>query len=265
MIEFRAKLWSALGAVALASSGALMGCGPGEKGEVPASSVAGGGEAGESGAEHGGGAADQAFAGLPMPAQQALAVALMRAHLLVAKTLVQEGDVQSAAPHFAHPIYEVFETHRQLFTSVRATPPQAPFDALNAAAAAGRDVAQIAPLYPPADDAIRALQPKENYDQFAVIRALLVQMRAEYGEGVRDGAVVNAIEYQDAFGMAHLISELLKDAAMPGQDLTEVQREATALAAMLPSAKPPAAPAAPGAVLAQSSRLELALAGLIKN
>lgn len=263
MIEFRAKLWSALGAAALASTGALMGCGPGEKGEAPASVAASGGEAGESGSEHGGGA-DPAFAGLPMPEQQALAIALMRAHLLVAKTLVQEGDVQGAAPHFAHPIYEVFETHRQLFANVRATPPQAPFDALNAAAAAGRDAAQIAPLYPPADDAIRALQPKEAYDQLAVIRALLMQMRAEYGEGVRDGAVVNAIEYQDAFGMAHLINEMLKDYASPGQDLTEARKEAAALAALLPSAKPPAAPAAPGAVLAQSSRLELALSGLAK-
>ncbi len=264
MITFRARLWSAAGAAALLSAGALVGCGPSEKGEAPvaAAAVTGGGESGESGSEHGGGAGDAAFAGLGPLEQQALAVALMRAHLSVAQALVKEGEVQAAAPHFAHPIYEVFEAHREVFAAVRATPPQAPFDALNAAAAAGRDAPQIAPLYKPAEDAVRALQPSGAYDHSAVIRALLVHMRVEYAEGVQGGVVSNAIEYQDAFGMAQLVVQLVGELAVPASSKAEAQTEAAALAALFVSAKPPAAPAAPGAVLAQSSRLELALSGL---
>lgn len=266
MITFRAKLWSAAGAAALLTAGALVGCGPQEKpADAPVAAAAAGGEggeAGEGGAEHGAGSADSAFAGLGKPEQQALGVALMRAHLMAGQSLVKEGDVQGAAPHFAHPIYEVFEAHRAVFASVRATPPQAPFDALNAAAAAGRDGAQIAPLYQPAEDALRALQPIEAYDQLAVIRAIMVQMRAEYAEGVQGDAVVNAIEYQDAFGMAQLIAQLVGELPAAPLSKAEAQKEAAALVGLFPSAKPPQAPALPGAVLAQSSRLELALSGL---
>lgn len=262
MMEFRAKLWSAIGAAALLSTSALVGCGPGEQGEAAVSPAPGGGEAGESGAEHGAGPTGTATAGLGKLEQQAFAVALMRAHLLAAQALVREGEVQAAAPHFAHPIYEVFDAHREVFAAVRATPPQAPFDALNAAAAAGRDVGQIAPLYKPAEDAVRSLQPTGPYDQIAVIRALLKTMHAEYGEGVQGGAVVNAIEYQDAYGMAYMAGMLLETLEGPASAKEEAQREAAALAALFASAKPPAAPAAAGALLAQSSRLELALSGL---
>lgn len=264
MITFRAKLWSAAGAAALLSAGGLVGCGPqAKKAEAPvAAAASGGGEAGESGAEHGAGAANPAFAGLGKIEQQALCVALMRAHLLVGQALVKEGDIQGAAPHFAHPIYEVFETHREVFASVRATPPQAPFDALNAAAAAGRDAAQITPLYQPAEDALRELQPKVDYDHIAVIRALLVQMRAEYGEGVQGNAVVNPIEYQDAYGMAQLLIQLVGELRVAQASKAEAEKEAAALAALFTSAKPPPVPAGPGALLAQSSRLELALSGL---
>jgi len=270
MIEFRPKLWTSLTVAAMAAA-----CGQGEAGEAGAGQVSsqaaqhgeageaargetGGESGGEAGGEQGEGAA--AMASLGPAERQALAVAQMRGHFHVARALADAGETAASSPHFGHPLYEVFEGNRDAFGPAQLD--AAPFEALNREAAAGADAAKLQPLYASAEKAIDALAPAGPVDQAAVLKSLLALIAVEYGEAVSGGAVVNAVEYQDSYGFARVALDLAK--ALPGaaSAKAEVQRETEALAALLPSPLPPAAPAATGAVLAQISRIELALASL---
>lgn len=261
MLEFRPKLWTALGAAVL-----LAGCNPG--GEVGEASHAGAqhGEAGEAaagetGGEGGGeqGEGGAAAAGLAPAEQQAFAVAQMRGHFAVAKLLAAAGAAQAASPHFGHPLYEVFEANQSLFAGKALDP--APFEALNAAAAAGDGAAALTPRYAAAEAAIATLAPAA-YDRAAVAKALMALINAEYGEAVAAGKVVNAVEYQDAYSFALTLQELLGGLDGKAAAKAEALAEAEKLVALLPGPLPPETPPAPGAVLAQTSRIELALAGL---
>lgn len=269
MIEFRPKLWTSLTAAAL-----LAACGQGgEAGESAAQAQHGeagesaaGETGGESGGEQGGeaggeqGESGAAAAGLGPAEQQAFAVAQMRGHFRVAKALAEAGQAEASSPHFGHPLYEVYEANRAVFGSAQLNP--APFEKLNQQAAAKASTATLQPLFVEAEGAIAALAPQGEINQAAVLKALLKLASLEYREGVAQGAVVDPVEYQDAYGFSLVALDLAK--ALPGSApaKAEVVKEAEALVALFPSAAPPAAPAAPGAVLAQVSRIELALAGL---
>lgn len=268
MIEFRPKLWTSLSAAAM-----LAACGSGP--DAPTSTTAPpqasahavhdqAGEAaiGETGGEAAGeqGEGGAAAAGLGPVEQQALAVAQMRGHLKVAQALAATGQSVSSSPHFGHPLYEVYAQHRELFGA--AALDAAPFEALNQKAAAGAAKGELEPLYAKAEAAIAALAPRGPVDQAAVLKALLEIAGHEYGVGVEGGKVVNPVEYQDAYGFTLVAAELAQELPGDAAARMEIAKEAAALAALFPGPLPPANPAAPGALLAQISRIELAAAGL---
>jgi hypothetical protein len=184
----------------------------------------------------------------------------MRGHFHVARALAEAGDAKAASPHFGHPLYEVFQGQNAAFAGAVLDPK--PFETLNQAAAAGQAAAALAAHYAAAEAAITALEPQGPLDRAAVVKALLALAHAEYAEGVQNGAVVNAVEYQDAFGFAQTAAELIGRLEGAADARAEAQAEAKRLAEMVPGPLPPKNPAPAAAVLAQISRIELALAGL---
>lgn len=194
--------------------------------------------------------------------QQALAVALMRAQFEAGRKLVELGARESAAAHFSRPMGELFTTYSDLFTEVRATPPEVPFVALTEAANAERDPGQLQPLYQPAQQAIADLEPRGPHDRAAVLSGVLKELRLTYGQAVTAGRVSDRVALEDAYGLAlvarQMVDTMEVDAAIAADLRTELDRLAALVAGPLPSD----APALPSAVSAQISRLEVTLAGI---
>jgi hypothetical protein len=263
MRQFRARLWAGVGVAALAAA-----CQPPAKTESaapPASAPAMAstmpmGESGEGGGD--------LVASMAPADAAAFRVALMRGHLAVAMKLVDESNGREAAAHFLHPVYEIYTPSKAEYDAKGLSLDVKKFEAASAAAAAGKPAREIRPMWEDLERQVEKLGPKNGqYSKPTVISALMKQLAAEYARGVQGGVVINAPEYQDSYGFTVVTRDLIKAAIKDGlakdpSRSAELQREAEALVNMFPSASAPTKPAAPGEVLAQISRVELAFPGM---
>ena len=107
-------------------------------------------------------------------------------------------------------------------------------------------------------NALDAGLAKAGGDRKAVIRGLLEISSGLYKGVVVDGGV-DPIEYQHALGAALSARAALLDAAKSDPSLAAAKPEMDRFVALWPTPSAPEKPAAHGALLAQASRIELAL------
>lgn len=268
------KLFAGLSAFAAAGALTMSGCGDGgsEGGE-------GGGE-GEGAASSrsaspgssaiGGEGDEGAKAQLADRAEFIAQLMILRGHLKAGVMLYEAGDAGAAQKHMKHPHDELYASLAPMFATYRAESVDKELSDLAAAVEGGapaNDVeAKFAKLSAAASRAIEASAPTLKDRLLAASRALR-QAGAEFDEGVKDGAVVDAKEYQDAYGFTATVVEML--AGVDGAD--QAEKEAVAIAreqASLAFAVAPT-PIAPQQVAARSAtifgaaaRIELAALGL---
>ncbi|MCG8440782.1 MAG: hypothetical protein MI723_03145 [Caulobacterales bacterium] len=254
------KRWSRLGlATALMGSTMLAGCATDVEDPDAALAAAAGhahgghGEAGEGEGERGEGEGGAAVGALPLPQR----LAFMSGHVAAGLSLYRAGDPEAAAPHLLHPVSETHEAERQGLDALGFD--AGLFETVSAALEDGRPAEEIAPQLEAAEANLAMLAEKAGGDPADIIRYLMETIVEEYAIAITDGEVSDPGEYQDAYGFAVVARERAAD--LPEEARPAVLSALDALIALWPDAAPipPDDPAPVGQVIAQTSRVDLAL------
>lgn len=254
------KRWTRLGlGAALAGTMALSACG-GEGGEAGESGEAGteiAGEAGEGeGGEGEGGEAGHSMETLPVEKR----VAFMSGHVAAGLALYRAGAPEQAAPHLLHP---VSETHAAERAGIDALGFDAEvFEAVSAALEDGKSAKEVDAMLAAAEANMSLLRANAGGEPKEIIAYLMDTVAEEYAIGVTDGEITDPGEFQDAYGFAVVALETaLQIETEAGR---EVATELANLVALWGGAAPlaDATPAPVSEVVAQASKVQLALSGL---
>jgi len=265
------KLWTSLGAAALSGTIAAQAAAIGESNETNAAKSKAqiyladasgeGGEAGESGGEAGnaGGRADYLKD-----------LGLVEGHMLAGVALYKAGEVEAAKPHMKHPADELFEDLKARFAEMKVEGFASQLEAVAAAVESGAAVADVdARMTTLLEEIAESRGAAMEAAEAAQAVVLVIKTAAdEFGEGVKDGMVVEAHEYQDAWGFVQaakrLIDALSDDEKGEHKDeLETIVSELVALDKYFPdiTGKMPVT-AAGSDFAAAASRIELAASGI---
>ncbi len=272
MIAWTLKLWRTAGAAAavgLTACGGEGGENQGEAGEAgeravhgeageAANSVAGGeqGEAaiGESGGEHGEAGVSSAYAGISGDQRTALRLQHLKGFLLVAARVNQSGASDEARVLVQQGLLEVYD------------PATDQFGALDPASVRAAGAALTGSNLQAAERALDAARPSQT--DYAALAVSMVDISTGLYKGVVQDDFIDPVEYQHSLGAALAARDALiagrqglraRNARAYDDGLAELDR----FAALWPAAAAPARPAAYRDVLAQSSRVRLALSPLL--
>lgn len=263
----RLKLLTGLSTAALAGA-ALAACG--EEGDAESvraehRAVTGEGE-GEGGEGEGKAAANAAtdkvayLAGLMMVA----------GHLETGAELYAAGQAIPAAAHMAHPLAELYTGLEPAFRTYGAKGFEDELKALTASVETGDPAAKVQENLTAAKTAVHAAIVAAGPSAKETMLAAAEVLRAageEFDVGVKGGSVVNAAEYQDAYGFIKTAADALAKAKATDADAAEAlalarEQSKKALTAA-PSPVPPAKVDATSAVIyGAAARIEIAALGL---
>ncbi len=219
----------------------------GHGGHTPAPAASEGGEGGE------GGEGAQQIASSDTAYLAVLGQ--MRGHLIVAKELMQQGNVAQAEKHIGHPVEELYGSVEPELERRRVKPFKESLTALLELIQAAPGSPETRKAYQSAIAAIDAamLGVPENVRRdpnttAAVVREIVKVAASEYDASIADGAIVETIEYQDSRGFVLYAEVLLKASLGPGARadamalLVPIQQRLAVLAKAWPGVKPPARP-----------------------
>ena len=173
---------------------------------------------------------------------------LMGGHLWIGHQLYREGQQAAAATHMKHPEDELYGGLRKALVARGITPFDAELSALANAVEHDQGRPAVAAAYANLTAAMAAAQRQvaaSPHDTLRAAAALLRTAGDEYGLAVDDaGKVINAHEYQDAFGFVTL-ADTWVSGLNPGTDaalvaaVADLQRTIKQLYAAWPGVVPP--------------------------
>src|SRR4051794_22949164 len=223
--------------------------GPGGHGAVHIARA--GGEGGEG--DEGGAAQKDYDAKLPPALRFYRDIELIRGHLLVGDELVRAGRWAEALPRFLHPSEEIYGKIRNDLRTYDVAPFEATLKSLAQTVKAKNEAAyktafaSLSERLAAADKGVRAKE--QNWPAFAVdtVLELLRTAGNEYEEGVEDGRIAKAVEYQDSRGFVWQAEQLLASVAdelarRDAEALKSAQAAFAELKKAYPSAVPPKKP-----------------------
>ncbi len=145
---------------------------------------------------------------------------LIRGHLLSFIELYRDEAFDMAAAHVQHPGSELYEA---LIPAFEARASNGFADDLTALADVSAEHGDVSALYADLVVAIRATAPKTSVAvKLLAISKMVGTAAAEFDAGVADdGAIVDAHEYQDAFGFLSVAREML--ASENSSDINEAE------------------------------------------
>jgi hypothetical protein len=177
---------------------------------------------------------------------------LMKGHLLVAKELIDQKQLDQAEPHIGHPVEELYGDIEAELPTRKVPDFKSTLNQLHDSVKAKADVAKIQPQYDAATKAIETAMKgipadKLGSPQFVVgaIEGLLETADEEYQAAINNGKIVEAIEYQDSRGFVLYAENLFKDVESQlkqknAEATSEIATNMTELKQAWPSAIPPA-------------------------
>lgn len=241
----------------------------GEGGETGTSTTAAqGGEGGEGGAV--------------VPADPAIndvtyltSLGLVEGHLTVGSQLYLLGTEQSihaANTHMKHPGDEIYSDLLPAFEARGVEGFEAELAALAEAVESGADTDAVAAAFADLQGGIdRSLGKAADADLYTIMDTVLNLVRVaadEYAIGVVDGQLVNAHEYQDAYGFVTVARAMLNDIseeerAAHADIVAQVDAQFDVMAPAWPSLMPPETLETDAALLySAAARIEIAILGL---
>lgn len=261
MIVWKYKLWRTAGAAAVLG---LAACGDNQTPTTtptPPPRASNSGELGEAAIGEGGGESGApgigvAYAGVTGAQRSALRLQHLRGYLLAAERVRAGGDAAGAATLVQQGLTDAYDPAPTETGALDVAP-------LRAAAASATAVS-LSNANAALDHARAALTDVDDAD--LIVR--LIDLSTGLYQQVQKGENVDAIGYRHSYAAALAAQQALtahadalrtRDARAYAEGLTEVNR----FVALWPSATPPAQPAAYREVLAQGSRVRLALSPLL--
>lgn len=195
---------------------------------------------------------------------------MIEGHLRAATALYIAGDAAMAGSHMKHPGDEIYTALKPAFAAYDHPGLAGEIEALASAAASGESEAVVADalnrLVTGVGAAIDASDPSTKDLLLAATRTLSTA-GDEYGLAVKDGRVVNAHEYQDAFGFMAALSARLAGAtgktAAERQALDVARTQVGIALAVAPGVQiPESAADAAETYYGAAARVEIAALGL---
>ncbi len=222
--------WKGLGVIVSVTAGlALIGCGQDETPvEENNAAVEAAAEDPHAGHQMGGDAHD--MEALPVEKR----VAFMSGHVEAGLALYRAGAPDQAAKHLLHP---VSETHQAERAGIDALGFKADvFESVSKALDEGRDATEIEPMLQAAEDNMAVLQKNAGGDLVEIITYLMATVDEEYAIGVKDGAITDPGEFQDAYGFSVVALKTAK--RLEGPTGTAAVAQLEALVALWPEGGP---------------------------
>ncbi|MEQ9505470.1 MAG: hypothetical protein RLO80_04310 [Hyphomonas sp.] len=260
-MNFAPKRWMGLGlGAAMIGAAGLTACGN-EQAPVAAPAVAAdthadhGGEGGD-GEGEGGFARIDAMKALPTEKR----LAFMSGHVEAGLALYRAGAPDQAAKHLLHPVSETHASERAGLDALGFKPEV--FEQVSAGLDAGKPASEVEPLLVEAEANIAAMRAAAGGEPKELIEYLMLTLADEYDAGVDDGVIVNAGEYQDAYGFAVVARDIA--AAQDPEVYGALRTELDMLILMWPGKGPLAdSTPAPEALMAEAlERVKSAIANL---
>ena len=189
----------------------------------------------------------------PLP----LRLAFMSGHVEAGLALFRAGAPEMAAKHLLHPVSESYAGEREGLDALGFEP--ALFETVSEALEAGRSAGDVAPQLAAAEAHLAEIAARAGGDAAEIIAFLMDTVIDEYAEGVTDGVVTNAGEYQDAFGFT--VVALGRVDGLPEPSRADVRAALEALLATWPEAPVPPARPTPVDEVAAAAEAVKALVG----
>ncbi|MFC0445080.1 hypothetical protein ACFOD1_09395 [Pseudidiomarina halophila] len=192
---------------------------------------------------------------------------LIRGHLYVGKKLYDQGHIAMAKTHMKHPEDELYAALVPAFTARK----QSGFSAeLSALANAVNDEQGDAAVDAAYQKLVAAITEAEQVTQKSVrdvlmsLSTMLLTAGEEYDIGVKQGAVVNVHEFQDAYGFTQIAKARIEELSQSQRDanaaaISEVEMVLTELPELWPTITPEGeVQGDSGALYGAAARIELA-------
>ena len=193
---------------------------------------------------------------------------LVRGHLSVGFGLYREGAKEAARSHMKHPGDELYAALVPAFAARGAPPFDAALAHLATLVERNAPVAEVEAAYADLERGIAAASAGASKaglkERLGAVARLVRTAGEEYAEGVKDGAVVNAHEYQDALGFARVAREMVRtipagERARASAAIAAIEAELAKLDHLWPSLVPPPSVKGDAAeIFGAASRIELA-------
>lgn len=167
----------------------------------------------------------------------------MKGHLEQAILNKEDGNNTLTQAHILHPIVEIYDFIEAPLVTVDSNLNHTLFTSLNALSQNEEklDVSQFTEETEKSNqmlnDAIKRIVPQENSTLNLIVASWLFDVaNTEYEGGVRDGKVIEIVEYQDASGFISRAEALVKDAMpMLNQTMKSLAEEVLSLISPLKS------------------------------
>lgn len=267
MTAIKLKLWQTASIVAVLGAAACSP--PADQAAAPAPEAAASGEAGESaagegGGEHGEAGVAEAYGGLDGAARTAMRLQHLKGFVLIAQRVVTSGTSEEAGALVGQGVLEVYDPAQDQFGGFNAAPVRAAADA----GGNGRPKAEVTRALAAAETAIDQAQGALADVDHASIASRMVDIATGLYGHVIQPDFVDPIEYQHSLGAALAAREALVNGetalkARNARAYDEALRELNRFIELWPQTNAPEAPTPNNQVLAQASRIKLALSPLL--
>lgn len=145
---------------------------------------------------------------------------LMKGHLIVARELIDQKQLEQAEPHIGHPVEEIYVDVEEQLQERQVPEFKGTLISLQDLVKAKSDASKIEPNFKASttavDNAIAALPEGQRQSPafvLQVIDGLLDAANAEYGAAIANNQVSAAIEYQDSRGFVVYANSLYQTIA----------------------------------------------------
>ncbi|MEL6868782.1 MAG: hypothetical protein AAFO81_03185, partial [Pseudomonadota bacterium] len=154
-------------------------------------------------------------------------VAFMAGHVEAGLALYRAGEIEMAAKHFLHPVSETHASEREGLDAIGFDADL--FAAIADALADGVPAEQMTSQLQAAQKNLSDMATRAGGNDMAIIDFLMAKVAEEYAAGVSNGVVVEAGEYQDAFGFATVAAQRVAGLDSQVQSIATVRLEALLL------------------------------------
>lgn len=172
-------------------------------------------------------------------------LSLIRGHLFVGMELYRLGAVEHARTHMKHPQDEIYATLLPAIKARKHDDFGHELDELvDEKASVNKAMGKFAEIEEAIDDAWEESDDVTLGTRLRVVHQLVKIAADEYAEGVKDGAVVNGHEYQDAWGFVQIAKQIVttlsaSERARAPEAVETVKAQLAALDGAWPSVVPP--------------------------
>lgn len=161
-------------------------------------------------------------------------IAFMSGHVEVGLVLYRAGKPEQASKHLLHPVSEMHQAERAGIDALGFQPDV--FKSVSKALEEGRPASEIEPMLKKAEENIKYIQKNAGGDLSDIIKFLMETVNEEYAIGVQDGKIVEAGEYQDAYGFSSVALQMSE--RYTGDNAQELMQELKKLLSLWPADAP---------------------------